>query len=95
MARDPRILPAALKRPDAAAFCGMSTTEFGQRYRAGELPAPSRFGNGVPRWSRDELRAWMAHGCPPVERWGKVWAGMIKAGTWAAPEVVIVEERPA
>jgi len=32
----------------------------------GLLPAPRRIGRSV-RWSRDEIRAWVAAGCPSAE----------------------------
>lgn len=85
------IEPIALTRQQAAAFLGLSPSDFSKQMAAGHIPEPTRL-NGprsTPRWSRDELRAWQAQGCPPPQQWTRVWQEMLRAGTWAAPQLVL------
>ena len=35
---------------------------------AGRLPKPVRIGGSV-RWRADEVRRWIASGCPPLSEW--------------------------
>lgn len=37
-------------------------------YTTGKMPAPIRIGRAV-RWGYEELRAWVAAGCPSQEEW--------------------------
>ena len=37
-------------------------------WNTGRMPAPIRIGRAV-RWGYDELRAWVAAGCPPKDQW--------------------------
>lgn len=38
---------------------------------SGALPAPVLKRGAVIRWSADEIRRWMAAGCPDLEAWEK------------------------
>jgi len=53
---------------DAARACGISRTAWWALQSQGRVPAPVRLGRRT-LWSVDELRAWVAAGCPPRERW--------------------------
>lgn len=88
------IEPIALTRQQAAVYLGMSPSLFSDHLAAGVIPAPARLSGprSTPRWSRDELRAWQAHGCPPRAQWERIWPAMLQSGTWAAPQVLNVQE---
>ena len=43
------------RRPEAAAFIGVSASKFGQMVKAGDMPEPHRIG-GVVIWRGDELK---------------------------------------
>lgn len=65
MANDSALL---LRDTDAAKLLGLHRTTL-RRLVAQELaPRPCRLG-GSTRWRADELRAWVAAGCPPMRRW--------------------------
>lgn len=49
--------PAILRKPDAAAYMGISPTAFAVGVRAGWLPQPRRIGQGASGWLRTELDA--------------------------------------
>ncbi|MEL6430006.1 MAG: hypothetical protein AAFQ53_05435 [Bacteroidota bacterium] len=74
----------------AAAFVGMSRSEFEKRVALEQAPAGRRIGStkAKPRWSIDELRAWVAHGYPPADRWRAIWAKMLANGTWCPARIV-------
>jgi hypothetical protein len=46
--------PAMMRRPFAAAFCGVTVAEFEREVAAGRLPAPVDFAGGES-WSRVQL----------------------------------------
>ena len=70
--------PALVRRPQAAALCGLGLSTFDRHDAAGLIPA-ARFIGGAKVWSVAELRAWAAHGCPDRETWSPVWAAMLTA----------------
>nr|WP_076503545.1 AlpA family phage regulatory protein [Pseudacidovorax sp. RU35E] len=51
--------PAALRRPQAAAYCGLSESTFGRAVRRGEAPQPRRLADKRTGWLRAELDAWL------------------------------------
>lgn len=48
-----------------AKILGISVRSVWRRLSAGELVAPRRLGRSV-RWCRNEVRQWIADGCPPL-----------------------------
>jgi len=69
---EPRIEPAALRRPQAARFVGMGTSTWDRHDAAGLIPEALRIG-GVKVWSVAELKAWLAAGCPDRAAWRDLW----------------------
>jgi hypothetical protein len=59
------LLVAAL---GAARLCGISERTWRKLDRCGRVPDPLRWGKRC-LWSVDELRLWIAAGCPARERW--------------------------
>jgi len=49
------LIPSALKRNDAAEFCGISLTQFAKMVKLGSLP-PARDAGGAKVWLRSELQ---------------------------------------
>jgi len=63
-------LPALLTSRQAAELCGCGERTLWRWSRSGAAPAPLKIGGGVRpavRFSRDELLAWIAGGCRPVD----------------------------
>ncbi|MCH8851419.1 MAG: AlpA family phage regulatory protein [Planctomycetes bacterium] len=61
--------PLALSAPDAARLCGVSRSQWWKLHSAGKIPLPVRLGTRAPRWRVDELREWLAAGCPDRAAW--------------------------
>lgn len=61
-----------LRRPDAAAACGMGTSTWDRMTAAGLNPAPIKLG-GTVLWSAEELAAWVRFGCPGRSVWEPIW----------------------
>ena len=59
--------PLLLRASEAAAFVGVSRSEFYRLDITGQVPRPVRFGK-VKRWGREILRRWAALGFPPRDR---------------------------
>ena len=57
---------------EAAAFLGISRTNWLTRYHAGQTPDSVRLGRRV-LWRVAELIAWVDAGCPPRHNWR--WKG--------------------
>lgn len=53
---------------EAAELFGVSERTVASWNKSGRMPAPIRIGRAV-RWGYDELRAWVAAGCPPRDKW--------------------------
>ena len=56
---EPLLVPAA----EVARLLDVSTRTLWRQLSAGQIPKPVRFG-GTVRWRIDELRKWIADGCP-------------------------------
>ncbi len=56
---EPLLVPAA----EVARLLNVSTRTLWRQLSAGQIPRPVRFG-GTVRWPIDELRKWIAEGCP-------------------------------
>jgi predicted DNA-binding transcriptional regulator AlpA len=63
-ALQPLLLPAG----DAARLCGISEVTWYRLKAAGKLPQPVRLGGRV-LWRLEELRDWIAAGCPAAREW--------------------------
>jgi predicted DNA-binding transcriptional regulator AlpA len=73
-----RLPPALVRRPQAAALCGLGASTFDRHDAAGLVPA-ARFIGGCKVWSVSELKAWAAHGCPPRAEWAAIWQAILTA----------------
>ncbi|MFA9479965.1 helix-turn-helix transcriptional regulator [Phycisphaerales bacterium AB-hyl4] len=61
--------PALLDAEQAAAYCGVSRSHFLSMDQGGRLgPQKVKLGSSS-RWSRAELEAWAAAGCPVRVEW--------------------------
>ncbi len=58
----------ALSAAAVARLLGISERHTWALNSSGRLPKPIRLGRAV-RWPVDELRAWLAAGAPPRDRW--------------------------
>lgn len=61
-------LPLLLRASDAAALCKVSLRTWRAWDATGKVPQPLRIGRAV-FWRLDELRVWVAAGCPDRETW--------------------------
>lgn len=62
--------PEGLAGPSAAAFCGVSDSQWHDLNSRGLVPAPVLIGDGrCRRWLRSELLAWLRAGAPARARW--------------------------
>lgn len=73
----PEAPPLGIEAARAARLCGVSRATWYSLRKAGRLPKPVRLRRRV-LWRVDELREWMAAGCPPLSRWE-----VMKKGRWA------------
>lgn len=60
-----------LSARDAAATCGVSKATWWRLDSAGKIPQPIKIG-GSTRWRTDDLRRWVAAGCPDRETWLRI-----------------------
>jgi len=60
--------PLLLRAVQAAEVCGTSVRTWRIWDSTGKIPQPIRIGR-VTFWRYDELRAWVAAGCPDRARW--------------------------
>jgi predicted DNA-binding transcriptional regulator AlpA len=58
----------AVDAAGAARMCGVSRAMWWKLHSSGRCPAPIRLGRRC-LWRVDELRQWLADGCPPRDRW--------------------------
>jgi predicted DNA-binding transcriptional regulator AlpA len=63
--------PLLVGRQDAARLCGTSSRTWDRLTSSRRTPAAVRLG-GRPMWRADELREWVAAGCPDRERWDAI-----------------------
>lgn len=59
--------PLLIAACDLAAMLNISPRTLWRLKSGGLLPEPVRFGGAV-RWRLDEIRNWVASGCPPPDR---------------------------
>lgn len=62
----------ALPAKDAAGLLGISRAQWWKLHSAGKVPMPVRLGTKAPRWRVEELRQWLAAGCPDRQTWQRV-----------------------
>jgi len=65
----------ALTANDAAGLLGISRAQFWKLHASGKLPVPVYLGVKAPRWRAEELRDWLAAGCPDRVSWLKLQEG--------------------
>jgi predicted DNA-binding transcriptional regulator AlpA len=53
----------------AARLCGVSRSQWWKLHASGKVPLPVYLGSKAPRWRVEELRAWLAAGCPDRQEW--------------------------
>ncbi|MGD9721457.1 MAG: helix-turn-helix transcriptional regulator [Pirellulales bacterium] len=56
--------PLLVTAAEVAHLLGVSPRTLWRQLSAGQIPQPVRFG-GTVRWRIDEVRKWIAEGCPP------------------------------
>ena len=69
----PELQPLAVSARQLAAMLDLSLRTIRTMDAAGKLPRGIRFGRSV-RWSYEELRDWVAHGCPNRKTWNAIRA---------------------
>ena len=72
MATEPPVDPVLLTISQAAAAMGISRAMFFKLYNKGRVPPPIKLAERCPRWGKDELREWVAAGCPSGEQWAEM-----------------------
>ncbi len=60
--------PLMLRAPQAATLCAVSVRTWRTWDAAGKIPQPIRIGRST-LWRAEELRAWIAAGCPRRKEW--------------------------
>lgn len=60
--------PLLLRAAEAARLCNVSSRTWRAWDATGQIPQPVRIGRAV-FWRPDELRAWVAAGCPDRATW--------------------------
>jgi prophage regulatory protein len=60
--------PLLVSAVDAARMCGVSLAGWWRLHAAGKVPAPVKL-NGRTLWKTEELRSWVAAGCPDRRAW--------------------------
>jgi hypothetical protein len=61
--------PEGLRAVDAAAFVGVSVSQWRELDRSALCPAAVQLGDRLPVWPRLELRAWLLDGAPSRAEW--------------------------
>lgn len=59
-ANEPAFFPAALRRAQAAAYCGLSESTFSRAVQRGDAPKPRQLFERRAGWLRAELDTWLA-----------------------------------
>ena len=57
-----------LSARDLGTLLGVNKSTVWSWHNSGRIPMPVRIG-GATRWRAGEIRAWVAAGCPPREKW--------------------------
>jgi prophage regulatory protein len=65
----PTVEPLLLTATEAARLCGVSEATWYRMASGARTPAPIRLSRGCVRWRLDELRDWIAAGCPDRRTW--------------------------
>ena len=65
----PAVEPWLVSAHQAATLCGLSPATWYRLASAGRCPAPLRLSRGCVRWRAEELRDWIAAGCPSRREW--------------------------
>jgi predicted DNA-binding transcriptional regulator AlpA len=65
----PSVKALLLSAAQAAILCGLSPATWYRMGSAGRCPAPPRLSRGCVRWRTEELRDWIAGGCPDRRTW--------------------------
>jgi prophage regulatory protein len=60
--------PLLVGAAEAGPLCGRSEASWWRDHAAGRVPAPVKLG-GRTLWRSEELRAWVAAGCPDRRTW--------------------------
>lgn len=60
--------PLLVSARQAAGMCGKSLRTWRTWDAAGRIPRPIRIGRST-LWGLEELRKWIAAGCPPRDQW--------------------------
>ena len=60
--------PLLLRVPEAAALCNSAVRTWRTLNAIGKIPRPIRLGRSI-YWRPDELKAWVAAGCPDRVTW--------------------------
>lgn len=77
MAKTPNDTQTLLTDPgDTARILGISRAQLYKLDAMGKLPMPVRLGTRAPRWRVDELKAWLAAGCPARDKWAGIGGGL-------------------
>ena len=66
------LAPLALPAKDAAKLLGISRAQFWKLHASGKIPLPVYLGSKAPRWRAEELREWLAAGCPDRQSWQRI-----------------------
>src|SRR4051794_876287 len=69
------LLPILVDAETAAALLDISRAQFHRLNSAGQIPEPVRLSDRCVKWSVDDLRAWVASGCPNTSTWNRMKAG--------------------
>ena len=71
--------PMVLNAEDAGRMCGRSEASWWRDHAAGRIPAPVRIGRST-LWRVQELRDWLAAGCPTRTIWQAMRGGPARNG---------------
>jgi predicted DNA-binding transcriptional regulator AlpA len=63
--------PLAVDAATAARMCGVSRANWYALKASGRIPPPIRIGWRT-LWRVDDLKKWVALGCPPLHRWNQI-----------------------
>ena len=80
-----RIPAGLLRRKETARYCSAGVSTWDRWAGAGLTPAPVKIGGAV-FWGRAELKAWIAHGCPPRSEWLPIWNAVLTARRTGRPK---------
>lgn len=58
-------------RREVAGLLGVSVRTLDAWSASARLPAPIKLSRGTVRWRLEEIRRWIAAGCPPRDVWEK------------------------